>query len=540
MHKFAFAMVSVFMNMLNAEQTLFLDFNIVSDGVLKKENAVLIEDGRIKAIGTSQELTKLALKKAKKIVGNKAFLMPGFIESHGHLLSTGFALMNADIRGKSLLDIEHHLKTLLSEKNNSAPLYGRGWDQNLWADKQFPTHELLDQVSKTVPIYLKRVDGHALWVNKKAMDLAKIDHKVKDISGGTIIKNAQGKPTGVFIDRAMDLFESQHQHSSPEYLTTAINKAIEKAHQYGITSFHDAGTQKNVLDILKQLARTNKLRLRLYVMLDGDDDELIEQYLKSGPTHTDLFLSIRSIKYFLDGALGSRGALLLAPYHDDQTTSGLILKTPEAFFKQSNDAINKGFQVGVHAIGDKANRIALDTFQKLKDYPNARLRIEHAQLIDPADHARFQKLNVIASMQPIHGVSDSLWVGERLGTARLSKRAYPWRSLLDHQAIIAFGSDTPVESMNPLLGLHAAITRTNTQGHVFMKEERIKRTEALKAYQEHAAYAEFSEHQKGKIALGYLADFVVYDKNILTIPENELLSLTPKMTIVHGQIVFKR
>jgi hypothetical protein len=345
------------------------------------------------------------------------------------------------------------------------------------------------------------------------------------------------------IDNAMSMITAVMPKPSRAELLRYLQLASDEALSFGITSVHDAGADVDTIDLYKELAESSSLKLRIYAMLDGGDDALVKKHLSLGPISFKDWLNIRSIKYFADGALGSHGALLLEDYFDKAGFSGISLMDPARLREKTADALAKGFQVCTHAIGDRANREVLNAYElalKNSNVKDARLRIEHAQLVDKADHQRFSRLGVIASMQPVHCTSDMSWVPNRLGANRLKERAFPWRSLLDANTILSFGSDAPVEKINPLLSIYAAVTRENaTNGSVFMPEQVLSLKEALRGFFAHAAKAEFSEHKKGHIAKGYLADFVVFEQDILSLSKTAFLAARPYMTVVGGEVAYE-
>ncbi len=501
------------------ELTGFINAQIFDGEKILQEDAFLVQNHKFILIDKSEKIQTLT----KNIINlQNQFVMPGFIESHAHLVSLGRSLSILDLKNKSLQQI---LDLISKETKKAAPnswIIGRGWDQNLWADKKFPNSSMLDSVSRNHKVCLIRTDGHAYWVNSQALKAAFITQQTKAPFGGQIIN-------GILLDNAMNLVSPliTTQNTKKKYLELALKKASS----VGITSFHDASTDKETLDLLTQMAQQKLLNTRVYAMLDGSDEKLVNNYLAKGPQNNNNLLVIRSIKYFADGALGSRGALLLQDYADDKGNKGLLLITKSDLVNKTKLAIKHNFQIATHAIGDAANKLVLDAYEEAQNKVfNKRLRIEHAQIIDPSDHERFSKLNVIASMQPIHYLSDISWVPSRIGEKDLEKKAYPWASLLQHNTKLAFGSDAPVEDLNPILGLYAAVSRPGTQ-QLTMKQ-------ALKAYYEDAAYAEFNEHQKGKIAFNFLADFIVFKENIFKLTKTEFLATKVLKTFVGGKQVF--
>lgn len=526
--------------------TVYINALIYDGGKESSANAVLVKDGVINKIASLEEI-KTLLKPTDKIVDLKgARMMPGFIESHAHLLMLGQSRVNLDFRDKNLKEIIIMLKKQSDIQPPGTWIKGRSWDQNLWSNKTLPTKFLLEDVSKTHPIYLRRIDGHAAWVNTIALKKAGLTSFTKDIAGGEIIRDKDGEPTGVLIDNAMALVEKIIDQPTKDELAHFLEIGQNEALSVGITSLQDAGSNNATLELFREYAKKDKLKVRIYAMIEGSDDKLVNKYLKEGPISINNYLNIRCIKYFADGALGSHGALMLDDYSDKPGNKGLALIDQEQLTKKTIDALENGFQVATHAIGDRANRVVLNAYEEaLKKVPNkeARLRIEHAQLIHPDDHNRFRDLNIIASMQPIHCTSDMAWIEERLGKERLQNRAYIWRTLLSKNIRLAFGSDSPVEPINPIFGLYAATTRQNTEGlpkDGFMPEEKLMLKEALNAFFTGAAYAEFAEAKKGRIAEGYLADFVVFDDDIIKMAPKDFLKAKPLMTIVGGRIVYKR
>lgn len=525
------------MNISASDKTLYINAKIYDGHQMHPGNAFLVEVGRFLEVGEGEELEALTNDCAVVDLQGR-LVMPGFIESHAHLLSFGQSRMSIDLRSLAKKDII--AKVFEQASRRSGWIRGRGWDQNIWPDKEFPHQKDLDGIEN--PVFLKRVDGHAGWFNQKALAIAGIDENTPDPEGGLIVRDKDGKPTGVFIDNAIELVARHINKSTPEELSEQLDLAIAEALSRGITSFHDAGANRDELELFKRYQKEGKLKLRIYAMVDGTDEKLVEDYLAEGPFKND-FLTIRSIKYFADGALGSRGAALLQNYADDPCNSGLLLTSEEDLLKKSKEALKKGFQVCTHAIGDKANQMVLLAYeQALREtlVKDARLRVEHAQLVDPQDHHRFKEHGIIASMQPIHCTSDMPWVNSRLGD-RVSQRAYPWKSLLKAGAVLAFGSDSPVEEINPLKGIYAAVSRTKEKGgESFMPEERLTLKEAFNAYFLGGAFAEFNEHLKGQIKAGFMADFVVYDVDILHPEKSSFLNARPAMTVVNGQEVYRR
>jgi predicted amidohydrolase YtcJ len=430
-------------------------------------------------------------------------------------------------------------------------ILGRGWDQNRWPTKEFPTHEALSRAFPNNPVVLERIDGHADLANAKTMELARITAATPEPSGGRILKLASGAPSGVFIDNAEGLIERAIPASTRADTRKAILAAIAECNRWGLTGIHDPGESAQTVSIYEELAKAKDLNLRSYVMLSdpgepGSAAAHANPYLQRGPQSAlyDGHLWIRAIKLYADGALGSRGAALLAPYSDDSTNSGLLVSQPAHLEAWAEWALRHGFQVNVHAIGDRGNRNVLDAFETaLRAVPRAdhRFRIEHAQVVSPQDIPRFAKLGVIPSMQATHQTSDMGWDEARLGPQRI-RGAYAWRSLLNTGVIIPNGTDFPVEEVNPLLTFHAAVTRQNPSNQPpggWYPDQRMTREEALQSMTIWPAYAGFQESMLGSLTPGKYADFVVLDRDIMRIPETEILGARVLSTWIGGHPVYE-
>ncbi len=529
-----------------AKHVLFLNGKITTLEPKQPEiTAMAISNGRIAAIGSDEEIQN-QFPNTKSVDLQQKRVMPGFIEAHGHFLGIGYSKLNLNlINTKSEEEI---IQTVLKQSKLLAKgewLKGRGWDQNDWPHQNFPTHHALSLAVPHHPVILTRIDGHAVWCNQAAMDIAQIHLQKSDPIGGKIMRDHKGNPSGIFIDNAIDLISRHVPKSSVAQDTQAAQFAAQEALQFGITSFHDAGSGQQAIDVFQTLQQKKIDMPRLYIMLNGEDENLLAHYFAKGPQINDR-LGIRSIKFYADGALGSRGAALLEPYSDDPRNQGLLLLTKEQLSAATTQALQHGFQVATHAIGDKANRLVLDAYQEaLQKSPtatNPRLRIEHAQIVHPSDIKRFQKLGVIASMQPIHCTSDMPWVPARLGKTRAQDEAYVWRTFLKNQVFLAAGSDAPIESLNPFHGLYAAITRKDHEGRPengFYPEQSLTLNEALVAFTQGGAFAEFQEHQKGHLSPGALADFVVLSQDIFNIKAKEILNTKIEMTVIDGKIVYQ-
>ncbi|WP_237065308.1 amidohydrolase [Microbulbifer guangxiensis] len=515
-----------------------------TDNALVQFDALAFDDGKVLATGKSSALMK-KFPSAKKIDGKGRTLLPGLIDAHGHVLSQGLLENQLELRDLGLKETLAAIQQYAEKLEPGQWLQGRGWNQVLWPGKQFPTRKQLDALEIDHPIWLRRVDGHAGWANSKALELAGIDRNTHSPAGGEIHHLENGEPSGVLIDNAMALVEQVIPAPSLQEKKAALVQAFELALSLGLTGIHDAGVDRETLTAYKQLAQEDALPLRVYPMISAADKHL-PQLLDGGHIGAPQDrLYVRSIKLYTDGALGSRGAALLEPYHDRPGEKGLLLYPESDFHQLLELAIDKGFQVNVHAIGDRANQLVLDhlkTLDKKKDQTPYRHRIEHAQVLRVEDIARFPELNLIASMQPIHATSDKNMAGDRLGNERLDG-AYAWRKFLDQGTRIAAGSDFPVEPVNPLFGIHAAVTRRDRSGQPatgWRIQEAMTQEEALRAFTLDAAYASHQEQVIGNLEPGKLADFILLERDIFTIDPQEIWQVRVAETWVEGKSVFQR
>ncbi|MFN8666736.1 MAG: amidohydrolase [Gemmatimonadaceae bacterium] len=510
-------------------------------------DAMAIRGGRIVATGPSRLITAMKGSATQVVdLGGKT-VIPGMIDAHVHMMGLGQALATVDLRGTTSYD---EVIARVAERARTTPpgrwITGVAWDQNDWPDTRFPTHEKLSAAVPNHPVFLQRVDGHAALLNAAAIKAAGLTPATKDPFGGHIERTATGVPTGVLVDGAMAIAEKVIPPPTHDELRAAAIAAAQEMNRWGLTSVEDAGVGKESIDVLEELAKEGKLSVRNYVMIAGDSANLAH-YFGRGPQSAlyDGHLWIKSIKMVADGALGSRGASLLEPYSDDARTTGLTLVPAGAVRRVGAEALRRGFQLNVHAIGDRANRVVLDEFEAaLKDAPSPdhRFRIEHAQIIHPEDIPRFAQLGVIPSMQASHQTSDMYWAGNRLGPQRLLG-AYAWRSLLNSGVIIPNGSDLPVEKTNPLLSFHAAISRqddNNWPAGGWYPEQRMTRDEALKSMTMWAAWAAFMEKEVGSLEAGKYADFVVLDQDIMQVPAELVLKTNVLSTWVAGKAVYRR
>jgi predicted amidohydrolase YtcJ len=522
------------------------------DNARPQVSALAVRDGRVLFVGSDAEAKALAGPSTQLIDLRGAAVYPGFTDAHAHLLGLGNMLQRVNLAGSTSYDeVIARVKAWAKDVKPGEWIQGRGWDQNRWPVKEFPTHEALSRAFPNNPVVLDRIDGHALLANARAMELAHVTAATRDPAGGRIVRLASGAPSGVFVDNAKSLISRAVPEPTRANTRKAILAAVAEANRWGLTGIHDPGEDTETVGIYEELARAGNYSLRNYVMLSdpgepGSAQALGNPYIQRGPQNAlyDGHLWIRAIKLYADGALGSRGAALLAPYSDDPNNSGLLVSRPEHIEAWAEWALGHGFQINVHAIGDRGNRVVLDAFDSaLRKIPTAnhRFRIEHAQVLSPQDIPRFAKLGVIPSMQATHQTSDMRWAESRVGPQRI-RGAYAWRSLLSTGVIIPNGTDFPVEEVNPLLTFHAAVTRqdpTNWPAGGWYPDQKMTRQEALQSMTIWPAYAGFQESVLGSLTPGKYADFVVLDRDIMTVPDTEILGARVLSTWVGGKRVYE-
>jgi len=521
-----------------------------------RAEAVAMSNGRIVDVGTNDEILRWKGTTTKVIDLKGKTVIPGFIEGHAHFMGLGRAKMNVDLLNvRSYEELINRVKEAAATASPGTWITGRGWHQDKWDSitggdvEGFPTHELLTRITPDNPVYLGHASGHAAFVNAKAMEVAGVDANTKDIDGGEIIHDESGRPTGIFVENAMGLIHKFIPEESEETNEQAFALAMEECLKHGITGFCDAGQGTEILDFYKEKLRKKAFKLRMYVMLSGSDDELLKKYFEKGP-ELDLgggFLTIRSVKMFADGALGSRGAWLIEPYTDMPDSYGQAVSDSAWLRNISERALIHGFQVCTHAIGDRANREMLNIYESVfnihpGEAEDSRFRIEHAQHLDLQDIGRFAELGVIPAMQAIHMSSDRPWAIDRLGPKRIRDGAYVWQKLLKSGVRIVNGTDAPVEPVDPLACFYAAVSRRTLAGDPpggFEPDQKMTRAQALKSYTIDAAYGLFQEKWKGSIEPGKVADFTILDHDIMTIPEDDILKTHVVMTIVDGKVMWQ-
>lgn len=509
--------------------------------------AFAARNGRIVFVGSEREALLLRGGSSRVYDAGGRAIIPGMIDAHAHLAGFALKLQSVNLVGTKSLD---EVIARVAERAKTLPagtwISGRGWDQNDWGDTRFPTHEKLSAAIPNHPVVLTRVDGHAAFVNAAAMKIASLTKLTKEPDGGRILKDAQGNPTGVLIDRAQSIVASKVPELSGSEMRAALHTAIDSIHALGLIGLHDAGTSQSLVELFEDMASKGNLNLRVYSML-SDNAAALKHYFEIGP-RSSLFdgqLWVRSVKLYADGAMGSRGAALLEPYSDDAGNTGLLLSSPQHIQEVAEAALKAGFQVGTHAIGDRGNRNVLDAYEKaFRNVPRAdhRFRIEHAQILQHDDIPRFAELGVIPSMQSSHQTSDMYWIGQRVGPTRLLG-AYAWQSLLRSGVVIPNGTDAPVEEINPIISFHSAVSRQDSDNWPvggWFPEQRMTREEALRSVTLWPAYAGFQEKEMGSITPGKYADFVVLSQDIMRIPAELILDTRAVATFMSGKAVFER
>ncbi len=495
--------------------------------------------GRITAVGERHELAATG----DEIDLRGRTVLPGLIDAHAHLRNLAEARRAVDLTGaSSAVDAAQRVAIRGGERGEGSWIVGRGWDQTGWPGAVFPHAEQLDVVAPRHPVALTRIDGHALWVNHAALVAAGIDDQTADPMGGRILRDAAGHATGVLIDSASALVRAFMPETDAKELRGAVSAAIRECLQYGLTGIHEMGVDDRTIDTYRSLIDAGAFPFRVSAAINGPG-RTWQNWRERGPErrYHDR-LSVAAIKLYSDGALGSRGAAMLAPYDDDPDNRGLELASAGDLERWTRDAVDHGFQVCIHAIGDRSNRTVLDVYERvLAEHPgeDRRLRVEHAQILSEQDLPRFMQLGVLPSMQATHCTSDMAWAEARIGPMR-SQLAYAWRSLIDSGVIVAGGSDFPVESPNPMLGLSASVTRQppGSDGAAWHPEQRMSREQAVRSFTSWAAYAGFDEDVAGAIAPGKYADFIVLDRDVMTCAPAEIAAAKVLMNVCGGEIVY--
>ena len=517
------------------------------DSGFSTADAMLFDSsGRIHNVGGQQDMLE-AFPNARHIDLNGKTVIPGLIDSHAHLYGLALSLSQAQLRDTgSKEEIIRKLRQHAQNLPEGDWLLGRGWDQNDWPVKEFPNRQDLDTAFPDRPVWLRRIDGHAGWANSAALGLADRDMSGDwQPQGGFIYRDAGGQASGVLVDGAMELVQKIVPETSPELLQASLDLALQQMVSLGLTGVHEMGIPRSVLEMYQQRIRAGQFPTRVYAFTDGAG-ETLDWLCGNGAIDDESGrLYMRAVKLYIDGAMGSRGAALLADYSDDAGNSGLLFMPAKDLEASIDKALACGFQVGVHAIGDRGNRVTLDALESaMQRHPDnpGRHRVEHAQTLTAADIPRFSQLDIIAAMQPTHATSDMYWVEDRLGPERVLY-AYAWRSLLDSGARLALGSDFPVEQVNPMLGIHAAVTRQDVkdwpEGGWYPKQN-LSREEAVRGFTLDAAYSGFMESSVGSLESGKRADFIVLDKNIFKVEVSEIHTTKVLQTWLDGEMVWER
>jgi hypothetical protein len=529
-----------------------------ADAAGKMAEAVAVDGERIVAVGTTREI-QMRYTSTNVIDLKGRLLTPGFNDAHIHFLNGGLSLMRVDLNGaRTLEEAKARVAARVRETPAGAWIGGRGWDHTLWGG-QWPTRQDLDAVAPNHPVILQRVDGHVTWANTLALQKAGITRETKAPEGGEILRDARGEPTGILKETAGGLVSRIVPQPSRQENKEAISRALAEARRYGLTSIQDNSGYETT-KLYRELLREGRLTVRVAEWQNFDDTvEELKRQRAEFETFKDnpLQLRLTALKGYVDGTLGSRTAAMLAPFADDPANSGIPRRTPEELTRMIVERAQAGFQIALHAIGDRANRMALDGFQAARAAQEgfrvvvgqtvlggrgARHRIEHAQVVAPTDFARFHELGVIASMQPSHAISDKRWAQDRLGEYRVLG-AYAWHAMRSFDVRVPFGTDWPVEPISPYLGLYAAVTRQSTEGEPaggWWPQERLSIADAIRCYTAEPAYASFEEADKGQIAVGMLADMVVHSRDLLTVKPEEILQTEADITILGGRVVYER
>ncbi|WP_438968798.1 amidohydrolase [Nonlabens sp.] len=499
--------------------------------------ALAVKDGKIIFTGTQEELKNQNFKASETIDATGKFIYPGLIDAHCHFYGLGQQLQRVDLVGTKSYDEVIQRVTDFQNKNNKSFIIGRGWDQNDWEIKEFPTNQQLNELFPDIPVALTRIDGHAMIANDAALQLAGIDADTDPFGGA--IEQQDGKLTGILVDNPMELVEAVFPIDSREESVKSLMDAQDINFSYGITTVDDAGLMKSTIELIDSLQQDGVLKMKIYAMISNTPENL-DYYLEKGIIKTDR-LNVRSVKFYADGALGSRGAVMKEPYTDKHNHYGALLSSVEDFEGIAKRIAATDYQMNTHAIGDSANYVVLKGYKEiLNDQKDRRWRIEHAQIVDPADFGLFDEENILPSVQPTHATSDMYWAQDRVGEERI-KGAYAYKKLLNQSKMLALGTDYPVEQVNPFLTFYAAVARKDTSGYPedgFIASQALSREETLKGMTIWAAYSNFEENEKGSLEIGKAADFVMLDEDLMEVSIEKVPEMKVVATYSNGEKVY--
>ncbi|MFY0624746.1 MAG: amidohydrolase [Reichenbachiella sp.] len=549
-------LTSCFDNHPKADMVLFNSNIYTVNSLEPKAEAIAIKEGKIVYVGNNVNANNWVTDSTQVLDLSGMTIVPGFIEGHGHIMGMGFKKLNLDLsNAKSFDQIIKMVEKKANSMENGEWIIGRGWHQEKWTTSGepliagFPINKRLSEISPKNPVVLEHASGHAILVNQAAIQLSGIKHLKGVQENADIIKDSNGNLTGIFSEGSMGLIKSNIPERSDERRIEALNYAIEECLSNGVTSFQNAGTDQQTINLFHSFLKNDMLKIRMYAMIKGRDHQLVENWFVHGPSIGlgNNFLTIRSIKLVADGALGSRGALLMDDYTDAPDQRGSRIQSLDYIMRTSEKAFNKGFQINTHCIGDQANKDLLDiyeiVFQSDTTKKNSRFRIEHAQHLRNEDIPRFGQMGVIPSVQAIHHSSDRPWAIDRLGKERIENGSYPWRSLIDSGAKVMNGTDVPVEPISPIANFYASVSRKTLFGGPdggYEPKEKMSRQEALESMTINAAFGAFEDVFKGSIEVGKVADFAVLSQDIMKVSEAEILNTEVLYTVVDGKVVFKK
>jgi predicted amidohydrolase YtcJ len=507
------------------------------DDQFSMATALVVKEGKIIFIGTQEELKSQNLKASKTIDATGKFVYPGWIDAHCHFYRLGQQEQRVDLVGtESYQEVLDKIQKF-QKANNKTFIIGRGWDQNDWDVKEYPTNKELNELFPETPVAITRIDGHAMVVNEAALKLAQID--INTVFSGGDIEQKKGKLTGILVDNPMKLVRDIFPVASVEEDIEALMDAQDINFSYGITTVDDAGLMRSTIELIDSLQQDGALKMKIYAMITNTPENL-DHYLKKGIVKTDR-LNVRSVKFYADGALGSRGAAMKQPYTDKHNHFGTLLSSIEDLEGVAKRIAATAYQMNTHAIGDSANYVVLTTYKELlSDQKDRRWRVEHAQIVDPADFHLFDEDNIIPSVQPTHATSDMYWARDRIGEERI-KGAYAYKKLLQESKMLALGTDYPIEQVNPFLTFYAAVARKDTSGYPddgFRADQALSREEALRGMTIWAAFSNFEEHEKGSLEIGKAADFILLDQDIMTVAIDQIPNMQVSATYSNGELVY--